>query len=905
MRIFLRIFFLSLFLLLALITFLLTPTGLRSSFWVAQKISSGKFSYHSVSGVWLGPIDIRDLHYEDQTQLIKIKKIHMDWRLGKLLLGTLRINNLHIEDVTFITKKNAPPRELTKDNMKKFFTQCISAWENKKSPWNVSIGHLNLQKLYFSNEKENSSLYIDQLFLASEFDHHNRDLTLLVRIKNPHQLVFVFKSHGNKNHYEIKSGFVGYHSNWLLTGSGNQDQLELHTTRNQVLNGTFNVNIKSAQQLSHWNGELHANNLNLALIDPFWSDPLSFDIVNHTTPDKMKTAINVRSPYGYVHFNIAHDNAWKTKWELNLLHLSHWMPSSSGNVQSRGKITGDWSNPQFEITAQGKLQSPQWHLTNFNIHFFGTRRDHHFVSTFSFPKQTALLKLDGTFLDNSWQGAITQLQVNMPNNEQWVMKKPTQITLAQNAFQMSPFCFYLNTSFACGQINLLHNQWSGYVRANVTQFDWIKLFIPAIDMSSGKFVANVVISGNQKKPVVLGTLSLNQSNITIPDFNITLNNANATVAEKKHELRIDAIAYSQQKPIKISGRINLDSPHLNLSLEMQSNHALMMNTKEYQIYMSSHLHVNIQGENVYLTGALDIPEAEIKPYDFERTVGLPQDDIVFIGLKVHPPKPVWFIHSDMTIHLGDKIHVDSEGLNAWLGGSLQLQLAPNQPLTGNGAIFVKQGTFSVYGKSLTVEKDSYISYNNNSLDNPTLNIRASKNIQTLTTFGGTPLFQGQLVAGIEVTGTLKSPRFLFYASDGNLSQVDILSYLLFGYGTSHNGPGNTDLLLSAISSMDITSQGLLGKQNIASQIEERLGISEMGVESNTLIDGFGNPLSQDSSFVIGKHLSKKFYMRYSFGLMTNSVDVFALQYFLNTNWALQLESSTLGNGADVLYTVER
>ena len=96
----------------------------------------------------------------------------------------------------------------------------------------------------------------------------------------------------------------------------------------------------------------------------------------------------------------------------------------------------------------------------------------------------------------------------------------------------------------------------------------------------------------------------------------------------------------------------------------------------------------------------------------------------------------------------------------------------------------------------------------------------------------------------------------------------------------------------------------MGKQNIASQIQNGLGLNELGVESETTVDEVGTPLSSQSAFVVGKRLARHFYVRYSVGLL-DPVSVFQIRYMFAKNWTLQADSSTLGNGMDVLYTINK
>jgi len=164
--------------------------------------------------------------------------------------------------------------------------------------------------------------------------------------------------------------------------------------------------------------------------------------------------------------------------------------------------------------------------------------------------------------------------------------------------------------------------------------------------------------------------------------------------------------------------------------------------------------------------------------------------------------------------------------------------------------------------------------------------------------------RSDLTVGIALRGTVKAPKIYFFSNNARLSQADILSYLLLGYANHSNAPGNTDFLLRALAAVKITSQGLLGKENIASQVQSGLGLNELGIESETTVDALGNPVSQQSAFVVGKSLTRRIYVRMSFGLL-NPVNLYQFGYLLNSNWAIQLETSSLGAGADILYTIQK
>lgn len=53
-----------------------------------------------------------------------------------------------------------------------------------------------------------------------------------------------------------------------------------------------------------------------------------------------------------------------------------------------------------------------------------------------------------------------------------------------------------------------------------------------------------------------------------------------------------------------------------------------------------------------------------------------------------------------------------------------------------------------------------------------------------------------------------------------------------------------------------------------------------------------------------KHLSPDLYVSYGIGLF-DQVSTVKLQYTLSSHWQLVTESSRIGTGGDVIYTIER
>ncbi len=158
---------------------------------------------------------------------------------------------------------------------------------------------------------------------------------------------------------------------------------------------------------------------------------------------------------------------------------------------------------------------------------------------------------------------------------------------------------------------------------------------------------------------------------------------------------------------------------------------------------------------------------------------------------------------------------------------------------------------------------------------------------------------------VNLRGSFRHPKFSFFSIPTTLSQADILSYLVLGYASENTSSNNLAILLDVAGGLGGKGTGIGGA---ISEIKQGLGLTELGVESKQVINAVDQPINQQTSFVIGKQLTKNIYIRYSIGLGQgpfSPVNIFQLQYKINRHWTIQTDSSTLGSGGDILYTIEK
>src|SRR3990167_9513362 len=904
----LRSLLLLLILILAFITFLLTPMGLTFSVNIASKYLPGQLSYQKISGVIIGPITIDQLHYKTPEENIHIEKLRIDWRSIDLLKQQLHISSLDVHGLDIETPKNLVPNQWNEKTVQRIIGELIASIKNKIFSFHLIIDEAKLTKIQLING--NTKTQIKEISFHGLFTSDQWNALFFAVIDKPEPYDVRFSIKGKPTDYAVQFSIQGHQTNWFLMGKGNQQSLAMHTPHSQFLNGkldsTLTINWDKTLQ---WQGQLTAQNINLSLLNPDWGKSFSIDIKSSGDSGKhliTNNAVHIQSSIGQLDFTAAFSDTWHLTWHLKLNAASDFYPKYKGNLESTGKVNGDLSNPAVDILINSQLRSDATVLKNVNIRIKGNFEKHTLLAKIAFNQAKINLILDGHLNhQDEWSCTLNQLQIALKDSGIWQLKKPSEITTIKDTTYVSPICL---ASPAAGNLCIKgkweNQKFTGEAVIHSREFEWVHELLPVARISGAQMNADFQISGTFKNPNITGSLHINEGSIFIRKINIILNQISASIIGERHILKVKVQAFSQHQPINLEGTVDLSKHDFTAQALITSDHALILNTDEYIVYANAKLTADIKNRNIIFSGNIDVPKAIIKAGDFRATVTLPDNDIIYVGNDIHPPKPFWLVQTDIDIILGNDISLNAAGFNTQMGGTIRLQQQPTRDMFATGKLFARKGIYTVYGQTLTITPDSSVFYTNSLLNDPTLDMRATKVISSVSNMGISGFTETNLVVGVHVTGSVKSPKITFISNRGNLSQANILSYILLGYGNTTNTPGNTDFLLRALSAVNISSQGLLGKQNIVSQIQEGLGLSEMGVEQETTVDALGNPLNRQSSFVVGKHLTRKFYARYSIGLL-NPVNVFELRYLFDHHWSIQTDTSILGNGIDVMYTFDK
>ena len=301
-----------------------------------------------------------------------------------------------------------------------------------------------------------------------------------------------------------------------------------------------------------------------------------------------------------------------------------------------------------------------------------------------------------------------------------------------------------------------------------------------------------------------------------------------------------------------------------------------------------------------MRGEIRLPELRILGQQSHPVV-TPSDDVIVVD-QLRPVKKRSPLALDIQVRLllGDRIQVKTEGIDAQLGGSMELTLRDLDRINSKGEIRVIKGRYQTYGVNLEIVRGRLF-YAGGPINQPTLDILALRTV-------------GDVRAGVTIGGTLQTPVTKLY-SEPAMPDVDILAYIVLGHPLG-KGSQQASLLTQAASALLTSSQSA----DLQDQIKNRLGLSSLeissgsGAESNrmgykpiTVTPKGTGAVTQPAGIsqtmlTVGKYLTPQLYFRYGRSLFSNG-NQFLLRYDIFKN--LQIETQTGSeSGVDLYYKIE-
>jgi len=428
------------------------------------------------------------------------------------------------------------------------------------------------------------------------------------------------------------------------------------------------------------------------------------------------------------------------------------------------------------------------------------------------------------------------------------------------------------------------------------------LFPGFVQESHGEFAADLKLDGVWEAPQLTGTLNLAKAGAYLPTAGIQLKDV-----QLKARLEKDLVSIDSFSAVSGSGHL-LGTALLRLKGWRVAGYRGSITGDQFQtiyfpeLQVSSTPRLTFEGTPQKLTvrGEVRLPELSILGTQ-TRGVVEPSSDVI-VEDRVKPVKKTLPLALDIQVRilLGDKVLVKTAGIDARLGGSMELMLRDLGRINSKGEIRVIKGRYQTYGVNLEIVRGR-LYYAGGPINQPTLDILALRTV-------------GDVRAGVMVGGTLQAPVTKLY-SEPAMPDVDILAYIVLGHPLG-SGQDQASLLSQAAGVLLSSSQS----SELQDQIKSRLGLSGLEIGSTTGVSSAKQgytpiavappgtaaatqtPGISQTMMTVGKYLTPSLYFRYGRSLFSNG-NQFLLRYDIFKQLQVETQTGT-ESGVDLYYKIE-
>ncbi len=452
----------------------------------------------------------------------------------------------------------------------------------------------------------------------------------------------------------------------------------------------------------------------------------------------------------------------------------------------------------------------------------------------------------------------------------------------------------------------IHSQ----LKLEISSLDFLQHINPDISQLKGQLMALIYVNGTFDKFNIQSQAILSKTSLVIPKLGLNLDAIDLKIdAKEKNWIATGSLASAGHR-LLIKGMGSIAPDYVG-DVSLTGTDFPLIKTNEYQVTISPQLKLHLSPTLHVLSGSVAIPYAQIKPQSFTNSYSLP-DEVIYKKQDKRPASPIPNSSMEINIQMGDNVEVNVKGLKGHLGGTLHVKQQPQGSINAYGELTVIDGTYKAYGQELAIKQGELI-FTGGTIENPGITVRATKKINTTSNnLNASQAFDfnnnlqnvnlsDSIVLGVEVSGRLRTPKIQLFSKPAILSQADILSMLVLGRPANQANKAGGQLLLAAISSMNIAGTN---STQLLDQLKQSTGI-DFNVQTNTNYNQTTNTVSDSTAVVVGKSLSKRLYLSYNIALSQSETNMLTLKYILNKFFSIQVSNSINSSAIDFLYTANK
>jgi translocation and assembly module TamB len=401
---------------------------------------------------------------------------------------------------------------------------------------------------------------------------------------------------------------------------------------------------------------------------------------------------------------------------------------------------------------------------------------------------------------------------------------------------------------------LLDQPISGRITANAAHVAVLEPFFPQLRDSDGRLSASIDISGRWREPRLTGNLKVGAGQALLRGLGLQLRNVNADIAFTGDSavIRRFSAGYDeggQGDTASLGGYVAFrDFANPSLNLEFFANgFRIAQLPRVAELYINSRLLLAGSYRNSALSGFVTVSRGAfyIPELSQKRLPALREIDSTLLGNREFtPPVPSEILRNlelrNVRVTMGDQVWLRSveNNANIQLGGSVSMTsvLVPRSTdsphsltLSGRDSVYrlALEGTLSadrgeyrlnvgVVQRKFQVEPGGTVRFLGEPELNPTLNISAVHSVRRVS---GADAGRDIRIR-VRLIGSLSDYQIGFESVDGlELSQSDLISYLVTGSPTFELGAAGNENLRAVYASLVPSLGALLGDQLAGSRFD--------------------------------------------------------------------------------------
>jgi translocation and assembly module TamB len=365
--------------------------------------------------------------------------------------------------------------------------------------------------------------------------------------------------------------------------------------------------------------------------------------------------------------------------------------------------------------------------------------------------------------------------------------------------------------------------------------------------AAGQLSIDATVTGSLSDPQIGGTVVLKQGSFTDYGRGISVTNVAADIVGGEGKLQIKSFTASAAPgTLSMQGSVGILQSGLPVDLQITAKNAQPIASKMITTNFDADVHVSgTARERLDVAGTVSLHHtvigvarnlpANVAVLDVRRRgkqVAAARRKELVIGL-------------DMKLQAPREILVQGRGLDAELGGELQITGTTDAPLV-SGGFDLQRGNFSLASARLEFIQPGRVSFDGAGLKNkivPTLNFTA----QSTT---------GDTTVSVHIFGYADAPQFELTSSP-TLPPDEIMARLMFGENASQLSTLQLAQIGAALAS--ISGVGGEGGLNPLVKIQESLGLDRLSVSAATGTTSTGTA-NTGASIEAGRYVSSRVYV---------------------------------------------